>query len=223
MLNNGPWSFDNVKMVLKPIKMGEDPMKAPLNEIDFWIQIYDLPSGLMTEQWECNWENFFGSFIMYDPNNNKSIWREYMHVKIRVDARCPLKRKEICRRDKSEFIVHCEYAKLGDFQFLCEMITQTERFFRKKPEWGEALVVREWGSWLRAPSRRGAVQERSKWLRDDGDDIWGEKRGEDHVQRFKIPNLAQDGMRRDKEGLNFGNQADILGVFNLNWARKINK
>lgn len=126
-------------------------------------------------------------------------------------------------QDKSEFIVHCEYAKLGDFQFLCEMITQTERFFRKKPEWGEALVVREWGSWLRAPSRRGAVQERSKWLRDDGDDIWGEKRGEDHVQRFKIPNLAQDGMRRDKEGLNFGNQADILGVFNLNCARKINK
>lgn len=90
VLNNGPWSFDNVMLVLKSIKMGEDPVKVPLNEIDFWIQIYDLPTGFMTEQVE----NFFGSFILYDPNNNKSIWREYMRVKIRGDARCPLKKKK---------------------------------------------------------------------------------------------------------------------------------
>lgn len=32
---------------------------------------------------------------------------------------------------------------------------------------------KEWGGWLRAPPRRAAGQERSKWLRDERDADWG--------------------------------------------------
>lgn len=46
--------------------------------------------------------NFFGNFIQYDLNNNSSIWREFMRLRIRVDIRKPLKRrKKICKKDKN--------------------------------------------------------------------------------------------------------------------------
>lgn len=47
--NGGPWSFDNALLVLNVIKTGEDPTKVALVEMDFWIQIYNLPVGYMSE------------------------------------------------------------------------------------------------------------------------------------------------------------------------------
>lgn len=47
--NGGPWSFDNALLVLNVISPGEDPTKVPLLEIEFWIQIHNLPVGYMSE------------------------------------------------------------------------------------------------------------------------------------------------------------------------------
>lgn len=153
--NGGPWSFDNALLVLNGISPGEDPTKVPLVDIDFWIQIYDLPVGYMSEAVGKQLGNFFGSFLEYDSNNNSSILREFMRLKIRLDVRKPLKRKKkICKRDKTEVIVHCKYERLGDFCFTCGLLTHTERFCKKKFEGDGLIVSKEWGAWLRAPSRR---------------------------------------------------------------------
>lgn len=47
MLSNGPWSFDGAMLVVNSIKMGEDPTMVSLNEMEIWIQIYNLPVGFM--------------------------------------------------------------------------------------------------------------------------------------------------------------------------------
>lgn len=94
MMSNRPWSFDNAMLVTNVIQAGEDPTKVVLNEVESWIQIYDLPSGYMFESIGKQLGNFFGKFVMYDPSNNSSIWREYMQLKINVDVRRPLKGKE---------------------------------------------------------------------------------------------------------------------------------
>lgn len=133
MMNNGPWSFDNATLVTSTIPTGGDPTKVPLNEVEFWIQIYDLPNGYMAESVGKQLGNFFGSFVSYDLSNNTSIWREYMRIKIKVDVRVPVKRKKrICKKDKSDFIVNCKYEKLADFCFVCGLLTHTERFCKKK-------------------------------------------------------------------------------------------
>lgn len=109
MMSNGPWTFENAMLVTNVIPAGGDPTKVPLNEVEFWIQLYDLPGGFMTEQIGKQLGNFFGAFVMYDLSNNASIWREYMRIKIKVDVRVPLKRKKkICKKDKSEFIMNCK-------------------------------------------------------------------------------------------------------------------
>ncbi|KAL8135911.1 hypothetical protein AgCh_010507 [Apium graveolens] len=169
VMNNGSWSFGNALLVTRGIPDGEDPTNVPLNKVDFWIQIYDLPSCFMSEAIGKQLGNFFSSFVMYDPNNNTSIWREYMRIKIKVDVRLPLKRKKkICSKNRKECIVNCKYEKLGEFCFVCGMLTHTERFCKKRREGGVEGSSHEWGSWLRAPLWRGAVQGRSKWLRDEG-------------------------------------------------------
>lgn len=194
MMDNGPWSFDSAILVTNTIPAGGDPTKVSLNEVEFWIQIYDLPSGLMSESIGRQLGNFFGSFVRYDPNNNSSIWREFMRVKIKVDVRLPLKRrKKICSKNRKESIVNCKYEKLADFCFVCGMLSHTERFCKKRIEGGGDSVTRDWGSWLRAPPRRGAAQGRSKWLREEGDDRWGGNFGSDRDQGFQNSNLAKSG------------------------------
>lgn len=175
MMSNGPWSFDNTILVTSTIPAGGDPTKVSLNEVAFWIQIYDLPSGYMSEVVGKQLGNFFGSFVSFDPSNIKSIWREYMRVRIKVDVRLPLKRKKkICKKDKSEFIVNCKYEKLGEFCFICGLLSHTERFCKKKISGEMDGNSREWGAWLRAPPRRHTAQGRSKWLRDETNEGWGE-------------------------------------------------
>lgn len=92
VVNGGPWSFDNALLVLNVIKPGEDPTKVSLFEVDFWIQIHDLPVGYMSEAVGKQLGNFFGTFIHYDTKNNSSIWREFMRLRVRVDVRKPRKR-----------------------------------------------------------------------------------------------------------------------------------
>lgn len=109
VLNWGPWSFDGAMLVISTLSRGEDPVKIPLFELSFWVQIHELPSGFMSEIVGKQLRNFFGSFLLYDPNNNTSIWRESMRLKIKIDVRKPLKRKKkICKKDGMECIVHCK-------------------------------------------------------------------------------------------------------------------
>lgn len=212
MLNNGPWSFDGAMLVTNGIQVGEDPLMVPLNDIDFWIQIHHLPSGFMVDSVGKQLGNFFGKFLEYDQSNNSSIWREYMRIRIKVNVRFPLKRKKkISRKNKSDFIVNCKYEKLGDFCFLCGLISHTERFCRKKLEEEASTTEREWGSWLRAPARRGSNQEQSKWLRDERVEAWGGKSGEDKNQAFQNRGFQHENNPRQNSMEELSRKSKIVG------------
>ncbi|KAL8100594.1 hypothetical protein AgCh_032742 [Apium graveolens] len=158
------------------IPVGGDLTKVSHNIVKFWIQIYDLPSGYMSELVGKQLGNFFGSFVSYDLSNNTGIWHEYMKIRIMVDVCFPLKRKKkICKKNKSEFIVNCKYEKLGDFCFVCGLLTHTKNFCKKKIGGEVESSRREWGPWLRAPPRRQDGQGRGKWLLDEGDVNWGKQ------------------------------------------------
>lgn len=125
------------------IKSGEDLTKVLLVDIDFRVQIHDLPVGYMSEMVGKQLGNFFGTFLEYDPNNNSEIWREFMRLKVRINVRRPLRRKKkICKMDKLEVIVQCKDERLGDFCFICGLLSYTKRFRKKRFEGGGASLVR---------------------------------------------------------------------------------
>lgn len=199
--DNGPWTFDGALLVLNGIKAEEEPTRVPLFEVDFWVQIHDLPVGYMTEVVGKQLGNFFGTFLQYDSKNNSSIWREYMRLRVRLDVRKSLRRrKKICKKDKTEVMVSCKYEKLGDFCFVCGVLSHTERFCQKKLEVGREEVSKEWGHWLRAQPCRAASGSRSKWLREEGDEDWGRRTSMDNHnpdnQGFQNPDLVQSSRSR---------------------------
>lgn len=172
----GPWMFDNAMLAIEAVGAYEDPVKVPLWHVNIWIQIHDLPMGFMTEAVGKQLGNFFGKFLEYDSKNNTSIWRECMRVKIKFDVRKPLKRKKkIVKKDGKEFTVTCKYERLGEFCFLCGLVTHTDRFCRKFIDRRGSEGEKEWGLWLKAPPRRAAGQNQSRWLRDEGDESWETK------------------------------------------------
>nr|XP_017245464.1 PREDICTED: uncharacterized protein LOC108217127 [Daucus carota subsp. sativus] len=214
MMNNGPWTFDNAILVTNTIPAGGDPTKVPLNEVEFWVQIYDLPTSFMTEAVGRQLGNFFGKFVLYDSSNNSSIWREYMRLKIRLDVRMPLKRrKKICKRDRTEFVVTCKYEKLGDFCFQCGVLSHTERSCKKRLNVGMEEEGKGWGGWLRAPPRRGVAQGRSKWLREENSEGWGEISGKDKIQNIQNYIGAHSGgsQRGGREELEDNMESNLQG------------
>lgn len=173
VLRGGPWSFDNAMLVLAEIPNGEDPMSVPLWYLNVWLQIFDLPSGFMSEAVGKLLGNFFGEFLEYDCKNNSSLWREFMRIRVRLDVRKPLKRrKKITKKNGGEVMVSCKYERLGEFCFTCGMLSHTERYCKKFLSRASDEGSQEWGSWLRAPPRRTGGQARSKYLRGDDDAGW---------------------------------------------------
>lgn len=147
VMNEGPWSFYNIMLVLPTIPQGENPVKVPLVFVNIWIQIYELPFGFMNEIVGKQLGNFFGEFIMYDHKDDSSLWRDYMRVKIKLDVRKPLKRKKkITTRDGKEFIVHCKYERLGEFCFICGLVSHTDRFCKKFLGSRGEHTIKEWGA-----------------------------------------------------------------------------
>lgn len=85
--------------------------------------------------------------------------------------------------------VFCKYERLGDFCFACGLVTHTERFCRRTIDSRGDGGDRDWGSWLRAPMRRGAGQGDSKWLRNEEDADWAAKFGrENNYPHFPAEN-----------------------------------
>ena len=65
----GPWTYDNHVLILHWIQPGEYPNLIPLNYIDIWVQVFDLPSSCMSESVGKQLGNYIGSFLEYDTSN----------------------------------------------------------------------------------------------------------------------------------------------------------
>jgi 14-3-3 protein epsilon len=92
VLNGGPWSFDNNKLILERVQLGIQIEHIPLHFVNMWVQVHDLPMKLMKEKYGIPLANYIGSFVEYDKTNNSSFWRQYMRLWVKVDIRLPLKK-----------------------------------------------------------------------------------------------------------------------------------
>jgi hypothetical protein len=75
VLNGGPWSFDNNTLIMERVQLGMQIEHIPLHFVSMWVQVHDLPMGLMKEKVGVRLANYIGSFLEYDKNNNSTFWR----------------------------------------------------------------------------------------------------------------------------------------------------
>jgi hypothetical protein len=133
-----------------------------------WVQIHDLPMGLMRESVGNKLANYIGAFMEYDKNNKTSFWRQYMRVRVKVDVRLPLK-KEAKVKDKEGnwCTVKFRYEKLGVFCFVCGIMGHAENKCVVRFEMEDDNGVREWSPEIRADTRRQGGRLSSRWLREE--------------------------------------------------------
>jgi 14-3-3 protein epsilon len=170
VLNGGPWTFDNNMLLLERVQLGMQIESIPLFYTDFWVQIHNLPAGLMKEMVGVKLGSYIGTFMEYDKNNNTSFWRQYMRVRVKVDVRQPLKKDtKVKDREGNWCTVNFKYEKLGVFCFVCGIMGHAENKCEIRFSMENDDGRREWSGELRADQRRGGGRQSSRWLREEKD------------------------------------------------------
>ncbi|XP_058746288.1 uncharacterized protein At4g02000-like [Vicia villosa] len=187
VLTGGAWTFDNNLLIVERVKIGVQIENIPLFHVTFWIQVHNLPAGMMLEKVGKALGNFAGSFVEYDRNNNTSFWRKYMRLRVRIDVRQSLKKGTKVKNKGGEWCnVLFKYERLGMFCFVCGILGHTEAKCEVKFSMTSDDGKREWSSDLRADNKRSGSNAGSKWLKDDsagiGKSIDGESRSEESVE-----------------------------------------
>ncbi|GAU19166.1 hypothetical protein TSUD_89310 [Trifolium subterraneum] len=169
VLKAGPWTFDNFTLIIDRLKIGVALQDIPLFHVNFWVQIHDVPIGMMLEKVGKGLANYIGKFVEYDKNNNTSFWRNYMRVKVRVDVRSPLKiEKKIKLNGGKGGVVKFKYEKLGLFCFVCGRFGHAENKCEVKYAMERDDGRRSWSNEIKAELRRPGGRVGSQWLHEEG-------------------------------------------------------
>ncbi|GAU33334.1 hypothetical protein TSUD_165990 [Trifolium subterraneum] len=169
VLIGGPWTFDNFTLIIDRLKIGVALQDIPLFHVNFWVQIHDVPIGMMLETVGKGLANYIGEFVEYDKNNNTSFWRKYMRVKVRVDVRSPLKiEKKIKLNGGKGGVVKFKYEKLGLFCFVCGRLGHAENKCEVKYAMERDDGRRSWSNEIKAEVRRPGGRVGSRWLYEEG-------------------------------------------------------
>ncbi|GMI85604.1 hypothetical protein like AT3G31430 [Hibiscus trionum] len=81
VLEGCPWFFNGHLLLLRRLDKGEDPLHVPLELASFWVQIHNLPAGLMSEGMAKQFGKFIGQFIKYDSKLLITGRKQYMRIK----------------------------------------------------------------------------------------------------------------------------------------------
>uniref|UniRef100_A0A803QSV9 Zinc knuckle CX2CX4HX4C domain-containing protein n=1 Tax=Cannabis sativa TaxID=3483 RepID=A0A803QSV9_CANSA len=126
--------------------------------------IHNLQSGNQTLSVVTVLGNYIEQFLESDPNNFVGVWREYLHVRVWIDVRKPIKRMKISTDQSSWYWVNFKYEKLPTFCFICGIIGHAERFCPRLFEKPLHLHDEPYGLELRASNQRGQSSFGAQWL-----------------------------------------------------------
>lgn len=127
-LDGSPRTFNNHLLVYHRLKEGEDPMMVSLFWSDFWVQIHDLPIGLMSETMAKQFGEFIRQFIDYDAKSLPTECRVFMKIRVRLDVRNPMMRKKLILGRRGDVYARFRYERLHIFCFLYGRLGHTKRF-----------------------------------------------------------------------------------------------
>lgn len=71
----------------------ENPQKMQLNDMDIWVQVYDLPKGFISENILKGVGNYIGKFVKTNPTNLDGLWKIFVCIRVKMNFLKSLKRK----------------------------------------------------------------------------------------------------------------------------------
>lgn len=99
VMDGGPWSFEHSMLVYDKMVAASDPKTMKLNDIDIWVQVYDIPKGFISEAILRGVGNFVGTFLGADSASLDGIWKQFVRIRVKMDITKPLKRRMKIKRE----------------------------------------------------------------------------------------------------------------------------
>lgn len=173
VLDAGPWSFEQGMLVYKQLVANEDPKEVELNEVDIWVQVYDVPQGFVSENILRSIGNFIGGYVQSDQANFNGMWKPYVRIRVKMNVTRPLKRRMKIKREGGNWSwINFRYERLSTFCFVCGILGHSERDCNVVYANPGKEFERAYGTWLRAPGKNNNSQTGSRWLRNGGGSKW---------------------------------------------------
>lgn len=168
VIDDGPWSFENHTLICKQVPSGVRHEDVDLDSIDFWVQIFDLPSMFANADFVEKVGNHVGLFKAANPNNFGGTWRSFFRIRVTLKISEPLKRRMKLRLREGAFQwVTFKYERLSTFCFCCGLLGHSDRFCRKAYEENIEPKDYPYGGWLRVGGKRQAKPVGAQWLLAD--------------------------------------------------------
>ncbi|KAH1074339.1 hypothetical protein J1N35_026667 [Gossypium stocksii] len=166
VISGTPWFFNGHLLILQRIQQGEVPSMLVLNHTEFWIQVHEIPVGMMAESMGQKFGDFLGKFLEYDASSLALGRSSYMRIRVHLDVTAPLKRKKkIQMGDNSTAYVYFKYEKLSLFCFICGKLGHGESFCPLRLKIEPSKISDGWDLALHAVARRRNTMV-SRWLRE---------------------------------------------------------
>lgn len=106
----------------------EDPHLVKLNEIDIWVQIYDISRGFISENILKNVGDSIGKFVKSDTSNFDGLWKSFVRIQVIMNIDKPLKRRMKIKREGDTWCwINFKYGRLSTFCFVCGLLGHTEK------------------------------------------------------------------------------------------------
>ncbi|XP_031127633.1 uncharacterized protein LOC116029731 [Ipomoea triloba] len=165
VIDEGPWSFENCTLVCQPVKDGVLLVNVPLDSVDMWVQLHDLPYGYTSSTILEQIGNYLGTFVKGDDRFAGAPWLDFYRIRVAMPVHKPIKRRmKLLKRDKTWCWVSFKYERLHGFCFFCGMMGHTYKFCLKAREAAGSVEQYPFGPDLRAGSRRGPRAVGESWL-----------------------------------------------------------
>ncbi|CAH9143471.1 unnamed protein product [Cuscuta epithymum] len=160
--------FEQNLLVLRALQPGDVPLRVPLNEAEFWVQVHDIPYDFMNLGVARRIGNFVGKFVNWEKPQYDKKWKPYMRVRACLDVGKPLKIGTTLRKGQGDgYWVDFKYEKLPSFCFSCGIIGHSNRFCPLVYEKDVANTIKPYGVSLRAGGE-ARLERESRWIIPDG-------------------------------------------------------
>lgn len=130
-----------------------NPAETPLNTTEFWVQVHKIPSTFFTKKVAATIRSFLGAVIQSDNKSLEGQWKNFLHIRVRLDITKPLRRKMKMKEGGDFFWVEFQYETLHNFCFLCGIIGHADKFCHKLFEGADETIERPYVAWMRASGR----------------------------------------------------------------------